>query len=399
MKNHNRNTNKYRDRIAQREPFVLRSDNGIQKISWLDKETFERLAEHHEAPCVSIYLPTHNAGVEVNEQEDKKAFKASLQKVQQHLIQQKFDASMAGQLLIPGLQLLNDDDFWRNQSSGLAVFLSPVYSACCQLPRSPEEKTHINASFLLSPLATMLTDTDYAYILVLSKHAARVYRADRFTLSRIDIPEMPNGMDDVIHFEEKEESGHTPATGSNFRSTDDKSNISIYLKEVDKTLKSELGIGNAPLFLAGVEYLLPIYRSVSTYKNIADQFITGNYDHADDSILYQHVRPVLESYFDKQQQETMTNLLDHTSRVNSFPQEVIRAAFEGRVAELYVMKGTEVWGHYEPSVSEPVLHEHEETGDENLADQAVIQTVLHGGKAHLVENMPMEAKLAAVMRY
>lgn len=95
----------------------------------------------------------------------------------------------------------------------------------------------------------------------------------------------------------------------------------------------------------------------------------------------------------------MARQLDHSSRVNSFPQDVIRAAFEGRIAELYVMKGTELWGHYEPSVSEPILHEHEEKGDENLADQAVIQTVLHGGKAHLVENMPIAARLAAVMRY
>ncbi|MBS1601919.1 MAG: hypothetical protein JST42_04575, partial [Bacteroidetes bacterium] len=369
------------------------------------------------APCVSIYLPTHNAGMEVNDQEDKRSFKAALRKVQQSLIQQKFDASLAGQLLIPGLQLLNDDDFWRNQSSGLAVFLSPGYSVCCQLPRSPGEKIHINTSFLLSPLATMLTDTDYAYLLVLSKHAARIYRADRFTLSRIDVPEMPKGMDDVIHFEEKGGDsllrsadgghgggGHTPGTGTNFHGVgsgkpDEKTNIAIYLKEVDKTLRSGLGIGSAPLFLAGVEYLLPIFRSVSGHRNIADQYITGNYDRIDDSTLYQHARPILASYFDKQQQESMTNLLDHTSRVNSFPQEVIRAAFEGRVAELYVIKGTEVWGRYEPSVSEPVLHEQEEKGDENLADQALIQTVLHGGKAHVVENMPMTGKLAAVMRY
>jgi len=385
------------------EPFVLRSENGIQKISWLDKETFERLAEHHDAPCVSIYFPTHDAGMEVNEQADKLTFRSMLQKVQQSLIQQKINASVSGQLMIPGLQLLNDEDFWRNQSPGLAVFLSPGYGACCQLPTSPEEKLHINTGFQLTPLASMLTDTDYAYVLVLSKHTARVYRADRFTLSRIDIPEMPNGMDDVIHFEEKSGEGHSPgpegARGGVSGLPDDKTNISIYLKEVDKTLRSEIGISNAPLFLAGVEYLLPIYRSVSSYKNIADQFITGNYDRVDDSTLFQHVRPVLASYFAKQQQETMTNLMDHTSRVNSFPQDVIRAAFEGRISELYVMKGTELWGHYEPSVNEPVLHEHEETGDENLADQAVIQTVLHGGKAHLVENMPITAKLAAVLRY
>ena len=133
------------------EPFLLQSDNGIQKISWLDKETFERLARHHDAPCVSIYIPA-----------DKLIFKSMLQKIQQSLIQQKFNPSIAGQLLIPGLQLLNDDDFWLHQSPGLAVFLSPGYGACCQLPTSTEEKLHINSGFQLTPLASMLTDTDAA---------------------------------------------------------------------------------------------------------------------------------------------------------------------------------------------------------------------------------------------
>jgi len=383
------------------EPSLLRSDNGIQKISWLDKETFERLAQHHDAPCVSIYIPTHDAGMEVNEQADKLTFKSMLQKVQQSLIKQKFNPSVAGQLMIPGLQLLNDDDFWRNQSPGVVVFLSPGYGACCQLPTSPEEKLNINASFQLTPLASMLTDTDYAYLVVISKHAARAYRTDRFTLVRIDIQDLPNGMDDVIHFEEKGVDGHTPGTGSNFSTADEKTNLAIYLKEVDKALLQTLGKGNgnAPLLLAGVDYLLSIYRSVSSYQHIAKESLSGNYDHTDDASLYRLIRPLLATHFDKERQETMARQLDHSSRVNSFPQDVIRAAFEGRIAELYVMKGTELWGHYEPSLSEPILHDREEMGDENLADQAVIQTVLHGGKAHLVENMPIAATLAAVMRY
>ncbi|WP_431209833.1 hypothetical protein ACQ86N_27445 [Puia sp. P3] len=185
------------------EPFVLKSDNGIQIISWLDKETFERLAQHHDGPCVTIYLPTHNSGVEVNGQEDKKAFKSVLQKVQQSLIQQKFDASLAGQLLIPGLQLLRQRRVLAQPIPRPRRLPSPGYSACCRLPTSPDEKTHINSGFQLTPLASILTDTDYAYLLVLSKHAARLYRADRFTLARIDVPEMPIGMDDVIQLRRK----------------------------------------------------------------------------------------------------------------------------------------------------------------------------------------------------
>lgn len=432
MKNPNRNTNKKRDRTVEKErqqqdspdtrspktdamttgPKAGATANGpgINKITTLDKEVFSNLAQQRNGPCISIYLSTHSGGMEVNEKADKHAFRDALQKAQQSLTQQRFEPALILRSLAPASELLNDDDFWRNQSPGLAVFLSPDFGACCQLPVDPGQQTFINTSFLLSPLASLLTDTGYAYVLVLSKHAAKIYRADRFTLLQLDIPELPNGMDDVVHFEEKggdgvfrsAEGGHG---GANFHGIgsgrpDDKTNIALYLKEVDRTLhEALLAKETAPLILAGVDYLLPIYRSVSGYRHICEEYLAGNYEHTNAATLYDHIRERLNALFDKTAQQVMAKYLDHTSLVNSFPQEVIRAAFEGRVAELYVTKGIAVWGRYEEKTSEPLIHEQEETGDENLADQAVVQTVLHGGKAHVVENMPVPGSMAAVLRY
>ncbi|MET3887357.1 hypothetical protein [Niastella sp. OAS944] len=48
----------------------------------LTKQLFIELAGYNEAPCVSILLPTHKAGVEVNEQVDMTAFKSALQQAE-----------------------------------------------------------------------------------------------------------------------------------------------------------------------------------------------------------------------------------------------------------------------------------------------------------------------------
>lgn len=50
----------------------------IKRIVTLDKDTFSELAATHPAPCVSIYLNTHPAGLEVNELADRQTLKACL---------------------------------------------------------------------------------------------------------------------------------------------------------------------------------------------------------------------------------------------------------------------------------------------------------------------------------
>jgi hypothetical protein len=90
-----------------------------------------------------------------------------------------------------------------------------------------------------------------------------------------------------------------------------------------------------------------------------------------------------------------------TAPVTTFLEDVIRAAYEGRIAQLFVAKGSLVWGHYSAQLNEPVLHKQEEPGDDCLTNQAVVQTILHGGDAYMVEpdKMPASGEMAAVLRF
>ncbi|QJD94859.1 hypothetical protein HH214_02675 [Mucilaginibacter robiniae] len=45
----------------------------------ISKEEFAELINYHGENCISIYIPTHRAGVEVNEKQDAIVFKNALQ--------------------------------------------------------------------------------------------------------------------------------------------------------------------------------------------------------------------------------------------------------------------------------------------------------------------------------
>src|SRR5690606_15718691 len=71
-KNANKQTNKSKEATFNDDQVPTKSEEwpGI-----LTKELFQELANYQASICVSIYMQTHRAGVEVNEQADNIAFK------------------------------------------------------------------------------------------------------------------------------------------------------------------------------------------------------------------------------------------------------------------------------------------------------------------------------------
>ena len=90
----------------------------------LTKDIFVELAGYNKAPCVSILMPTHKAGVEVNERVDVSAFKTCLQQVEKRLIEKGTDQTTIKRMLTPAYDLLKEDAFWHSLNNGLAVYMA-----------------------------------------------------------------------------------------------------------------------------------------------------------------------------------------------------------------------------------------------------------------------------------
>src|SRR6056297_1851360 len=85
-------------------------------------EDFKNLAETHEPLCLSVYVPTFRAGKGVKEQYAQKELKNVIKQVRKLLIDRKLNDNEAEVFLRPLINLLDEKDFWTNQSDGLAIF-------------------------------------------------------------------------------------------------------------------------------------------------------------------------------------------------------------------------------------------------------------------------------------
>ncbi|TSD65008.1 hypothetical protein FFF34_014035 [Inquilinus sp. KBS0705] len=381
----------------------------------LPKEEFTELINYKGSNCISVYIPTHRAGVEVNQKQDAILLKNALQDAIVQLQKQGLPSQEIDSIMQPGFDLYKNEVFWNNQLDGLALFLAKGFSKVIQLPFAVNEELFVNSSFHVSPLLPAITNNEDFYLLVLSKKDAQFFQGNAFGLQRLEVEGLPNGMDDVIHFEEKEgehllRQGGKGGTGSaNFHGhsngqPDEKTNLKVYFQEVDRTLFAEvLHDKNAPLVLAGVEYLIPIYRSVSSYNNIAENAITGNQERESTLELFTKCREVLAPYFKQETNKALQNYYNQvaTPLTSSMPETIIPASFYAQVSDLFICKDEHIWGKFNADDNKLEIHPQKTEGDECLINKAAAQTYLNGGAVYLLdkEKMPKESTIAAFMRY
>src|SRR5687768_9297919 len=106
----------------------------------LTRESFLELANFQADGCISIFLGAHVSGVEVNEGYDAIHFKNQLQEVNKRLIEKGYQEDQAKRLLQPGFEFVKNDDFWKQLSPGLAVFISEGSMKYIKMPIAPQEE-------------------------------------------------------------------------------------------------------------------------------------------------------------------------------------------------------------------------------------------------------------------
>lgn len=392
-----------------RKPTVAEELPGI-----LNKEIFTEIANYQANCCVSVFIGTHNSGVEVNEHYDPIAFKNVLQKVEKILKEKNIDATAIEHMLEPGYELLRDDKFWVQQSPGLAIFIADGYFKYIKMPVTPTEDVVVESSFYVTPLIPIMISKEYFYLLVISKKQCKLFRGDAFGMEYIPVEGLPKGLGEELGDTDVSTTfrtgGRGGTGGANFHGTgggnnnDDKAYIANYLESVDDVIwKQILHYENAPLLLAGVEYLIPIYKSVSDYKNIWEDALTGSHEHEDTTELYKQAREKIEPYFQQRVNKALENYGNQsaTQLTSSIIDDVIPATYYGRVSHLFVQKNEHIWGTFNEMENKIKYLDEKEEGAQDLIDNAVVKTLSTGGEVFVLEKdkMPAESQLAAIFRY
>ena len=319
-------------------------------------------------------------------------------------------------MLAPAYELVRNGDFWREQTAqGLVFFLAKGYFKHIALPSPPKPQTVVNSSFVISPLLPYFYNSEHYYLLVMSKKQSKLFRGDRFGLTFIPLDEMPNGVEDVVHLEEKDDEnlfrsgssgggGGAVYHGTGSSRPDDKENIAMYLAEVDSTIRKEvLRDSTAPLLLAGVGYLIPIFKKVTKYNHVWDQAITGNVEYEDDAKLFSAASEIMREYFDDAKKKALSDFGNKsaTDLTAHIIDDIIRAAYYKRIDTLFVSNNARLWGTFDDINDKLVVHATETPTDHDLVDRTILKTVLAGGKVFMLDEneMPMRRMMVATMRY
>ncbi len=378
------------------------------------RDELRTLAESPQTPCVSLYMPTHRLPTE--NQQDRTRLKNLIRQAQEGLLTYGLRAAESETLLEPAVKLVGAIPFWKDKRDGLALFLTPAMFRYYQLPITFEPLVVVGHRFHIKPLLTLLGGNEF-FVLALSQNAVRLFEGSRFGLSAIDDLEgVPKSLADALKYDELIKQlqfrtglgvggarGERAAMFHGQEAQDTKDRIQRYFRQIDQGLRELLREAQAPLVLAGVEYLLPIYKEVNTYQHVLNGGITGNPEGVSPEDLHRQAWALVEPYFKREQQEAAARFrkLAGTGRTSQDAREIVPAAYHGRVECLLVAVGRQQWGDFDPGTSQTHLHAEAQLGDFDLLDLAATQTLLHGGAVYAVEaaEVPDGALLAAIWRY
>jgi hypothetical protein len=386
-------------------------------------QELKRLMEQTGNPCISLYFPMHHrAGVEM--QQDPIQLKNQLREVERLLLARNLDSEQITTLFEPIEALFTQEEIWQHPTNGLAILRSPESFHIYQLPFHCQEHIVVGTHFYLKPLLPFLTSNERFYILALSLNAVRFLEATRYTVREINVPaSVPTNLAEAMQYDEPENelqyhsSSAGPTTGSGNRqpvifhgqgvgTDDEKTNILRYFQQIDRGLHEFLHDQTAPLILAAVSFLLPIYHEANTYAALIPEGITGNPEKQKgrgNMLLHKEAWPIVAPYVQKQQQDDRAQFEENkeTDWASANVSAIVQAAYHGRIASLFLALDEEQWGTFDPRTSTIHLHETADPGDEDVLDLAATQTILHGGTVYALErkDMPDHALLAALYRY
>jgi len=371
------------------------------------------LTQEGTGTCVSLYLRTHTTASDVRQ--DPINFNNMLAPIQEELVALGMRAQDARNFIRPARALVSDTAFWQSRTRGLAVFLGDGLFRTYRLPIAFDDTLVVADRFLLTPLLTLLMDdTDY-YLLVLSQSKIRLFRGSRFGLEKVTLPGVPEGVKEAVSQEQNEslqKRPGLPGTGAGRESTasfgrgEDRAdeNISRYFPLVSEGVHALLRNQNRPLVIAGVDYLLPLYRRANTYPGLVPEEIKGDLDALRAEALHQKAWPLIEPLFGNRRAEAVKEFQTRrgTAKASTSIAEIVPASYQGRVSTLLLPDGVRhEWGIVDRAHAGTVSRvcRREEQGCEDLCDFAAIHTLLKGGKVFVVErDEDTKGTVAAVFR-
>ena len=403
-------------------------------------ETVRRLLGPHQAPCLSLYLPTHRRAPDNTV--DLQAFRHLVAALEMALSGTQ-PAETIDRLLDPFRQLQEDRDFWQHTRDGLAVLAADGRAEVFLLQWPVKPLAMATSRFHTLPLLRIAASIDRFNMLTLTSRSAHVYEglATEAGVERLEPVPLHdpstggNGIGgiEVTRAEAVDQetfqphrvqrgmgpSGMAPGSivhgGAGSTQDDIDDDTEIFLRYVDKVVHERVTKHSAlPLVLVALPRLAAVFRRLSKNRLLLDDGIPHDVHLLPAQELPAVVAPLFAAARAARIARDVHTFLQARPRDlgSGDLSDIARAAVAGRVATLLIEKD-----RFEPGCLDPatgaIAGEGEMPVDlSRSGEQPAIRTadlfgsvaetvLLHGGGVVALERnaMPTESGVAAIYRY
>ncbi|MBD3317319.1 MAG: hypothetical protein GF344_16145 [Chitinivibrionales bacterium] len=396
----------------------------------LTQRELSALLSHRADPCVSLYMPTYRDGVEAKEHPIR--FRNLVADAQQQLVERGMKEVEADRFMAPLRDRVRDTPFWRQQSDGLAAFLSPSLRLILRLPHRLPTIAVVDRRLYIKPLIHFVTQGLAFHILAISQKDVRLYDGSPYGLSEVTLENVPRGLGEALQLERtgtnlQMHTGRGPvkenypgtfrvgATKEGYPGTfhgqepwsdKHKRYVSEFFHRMEDHLHRYWHNRTGPLIFAGVEFLYPLYAEVCRHQLLAEQIIAGNPDRIDKRELHKRAlniaQPIVTSKETAMEERYRSLAATNGDRTMDKPEKIVSAAYRGQVWELMVADDAQLWGTFDPETGETNTDVgKDDPGSEDLLDLSVVYAMENGGEVYARPHaeIPGGHAAIAVLRY
>ena len=249
--------------------------------------------------AISAYIPTGPLPASVWGSR-RAEYRTLLKSIKQKLTDM-LDITQSDQI-IAELAALGDKIVREQRNGAVAVFSDgmshSMYFAALDVPL----RITLAETYQVRPLEVAVSPERKFFVLTLSKSGAKLFSGDRLGLNALNVPDIQKDYKTTLRFDDagKELQGHSTGHGEMYHGQDDsadnqKKYLADYFRLIDKAISGIVGKQDAPIILAGVGYLVDMYRHISKNKHLASGMVHGNMQHITTSELWARTFPLAQA--------------------------------------------------------------------------------------------------------
>lgn len=383
----------------------------------LTKSTIKELMKINAPVCLSLYMPTHRAFPQRNE--NPILFKNLLRQLKEQLELKRPDADHDS-LMQPFKLLQDDEQFWQHQQSSLAIFAGAGFFKVYTLAQPVAAGTAVCNHPHLTPLIRITQAAGNYQVLCLTRDNIRLFEGNRDTLNEITLhAAVPATKEQALGdqltpadqtgftqgFSSAGERGHASAHESAGAGKQEEIDIDRqrYFRAVDKAITEHYSRPSAlPLILVALPENQAFFRAVSHNPYLQDKGVTVDLSNLDTEHLRQQCWQLMSALYS----EKMDSILQHYQQShsqglasNEFT-EIEQAAETGRIATLLVeddrLNITQI--NQQPPADKASFAT---AGHAEALEELALTVMQNGGDVFIVppQRIPGQTRAAAVYRF